>query len=174
MAGKIRKSRMEEAGAIMKIIEEAKEWLKNSGVDQWQNGYPAEETIQQDIRSGASYLLETERGEIGAAAAISNQKELSYEKIYQGAWLSLEPYLVIHRIAVKEQFKRCGYAAELLAFAERLAAERKIRDIKIDTHRDNQPMQRFLEKQGYTRCGLIYLEDGSERLAYEKILKRKI
>ena len=40
--------------------------------------------------------------------------------------------------------------------------------ILIDTHRQNIPMQRTLKKNGFTRCGVIYLEDGSERIAYQK------
>jgi len=42
-------------------------------------------------------------------------------------------------------------------------------DLKIDTHRDNVIMQRALEKSGFTYCGIIYLKDGSERLAYQKV-----
>lgn len=29
-------------------------------------------------------------------------------------------------------------------------------------------MQRFLEKQGFTRCGVVYLKDKSERIGFEK------
>lgn len=174
MTGKIRKTRMEETGKIMEIIEDAKAFLKSSGVDQWQDGYPEEDTIKEDVRAGISYLLETKDGKIGATAAISDQREPGYENIYQGCWLSLQPCLVIHRIAVRETLRGCGYAAAFFAFAEGLAAETGIGDIKVDTHRDNRAMRRFLEKQGFTLCGVIYLADGSQRLAYEKILKRKI
>ena len=42
-------------------------------------------------------------------------------------------------------------------------------NIRIDTHRDNQPMQRLLARLGYTFCGLIDLKNGrGERLAYQK------
>jgi hypothetical protein len=30
-------------------------------------------------------------------------------------------------------------------------------------------MQKLLSKLGYTYCGLIYLEDGAERIAFQKI-----
>lgn len=42
--------------------------------------------------------------------------------------------------------------------------------LRADTHRDNLPMQRVLEKAGFSLRGVIYVEDGSERLAYELIL----
>ena len=47
--------------------------------------------------------------------------------------------------------------------------------MRIDTHAENLPMQRALEKAGFTPCGMIYLiggrEDGDPRLAYEILLK---
>ena len=46
--------------------------------------------------------------------------------------------------------------------------------MRIDTHGGNLPMQRALEKAGFTPCGTIILvggsEDGDPRLAFEKIL----
>lgn len=39
--------------------------------------------------------------------------------------------------------------------------------IRIDTHRDNQPMQNAIRKAGFTYCGIIYCWDGSERLAFQ-------
>ena len=40
--------------------------------------------------------------------------------------------------------------------------------IRIDTHRDNKIMQHNLLKYGFTYCGIIYLANGDERLAYQK------
>ena len=41
-------------------------------------------------------------------------------------------------------------------------------NIRIDTHDDNLPMQHVLEKNGFIRCGRIWNEDGSPRIAYQK------
>ena len=45
---------------------------------------------------------------------------------------------------------------------------------RIDPHRGNAPMRRFLEKLGFQECGVIFLEDPGEptpeRIAYQKIL----
>lgn len=46
----------------------------------------------------------------------------------------------------------------------------QIDSIRIDTHRDNKPMQHLLNKNGFRYCGIIYLEDGDERLAYQRCL----
>ena len=39
-------------------------------------------------------------------------------------------------------------------------------DVRIDTHADNHVMQRRIAENGFTKCGIIYVEDGSPRLAY--------
>ncbi len=43
--------------------------------------------------------------------------------------------------------------------------------IRGDTHRLNLPMQRVMAKNGLELRGVIHVEDGSERLAYECILE---
>ena len=43
--------------------------------------------------------------------------------------------------------------------------------LRIDTHKDNLPMQRALAKFGFSYAGIIYIESGAERLAYEIEMK---
>ena len=57
-----------------------------------------------------------------------------------------------------------------MKLTEELCKERGIPSIKIDTHEQNLGMQHILRKNGYTYCGVIYVEDGTKRLAYEKVL----
>lgn len=42
--------------------------------------------------------------------------------------------------------------------------------MRADTHKDNETMQSLLLKNGYEYCGIIFVEDGTERLAFEKAL----
>ena len=46
--------------------------------------------------------------------------------------------------------------------------EQSINHLRIDTHNDNKIMQHVIEKNGFKRCGIIHVNDGSERIAYEK------
>ena len=41
--------------------------------------------------------------------------------------------------------------------------------LRADTHADNKIMQHLLEKNGFTRCGIIHVEDGTPRIAYQKM-----
>lgn len=154
---------------VMIIINQAQEYLKSQNIDQWQNNYPNEETIASDIDLGYGYVL-TEGTKIIATSAISFDGEPTYDKIYEGQWLSDFDYAVIHRIAVNSDLKGKGLSSLILDETERLCKDKSIRSIKVDTHEQNTSMQRLLIKNGFTKCGLILLKDGSRRIAFEKLL----
>ncbi len=165
-----RKANTEDIPAMMHIIRQAIEYMKRQGIDQWQNGYPNERVFAEDIRKGYSYVCE-EAGEIVGTIAVVFDGEPTYDVIYDGAWLTVdEPYAAIHRIAVDNQCKGRGVAGQMIKEVERMCRERGVRSIKNDTHRDNLSMQKMQAKNGFTYCGVIYLADGAERIACEKVL----
>ena len=85
----------------------------------------------------------------------------TYQVIENGAWSSDKPYGVIHRIASNGAG---GIFAAALGFADS-----QISHLRIDTHHDNKPMQHVVEKHGFQKRGIIYVADGSPRIAYEKV-----
>lgn len=163
---KIRKTTPKDLPIIMEIYEEAKKFMIESGnPNQWINGYPKSELIEHDIQSGNSYIcseyLENSENIIATFCFI-NGDDPTYANI-KGAWLNDLPYGVIHRIASKSHYKNIG------TFCLNWAME-QCKNIRIDTHLDNIPMKKTLEKNGYTYCGIIIWEDGSERIAFQKTI----
>ncbi len=165
-----RQAKISDLDQIVEIIELSKKYLKETKVDQWQDGYPAKEDLRRDIESGNSYVL-TNKEEIVATTVISLDGESTYNSIFNGEWITNEDYIVMHRVAVHDKYKEKGIFKELIKEAEILALNKGISSIKIDTHRDNISMQRAVVKNNFEKCGIIYLEDGSERIAFEKVLK---
>lgn len=164
-----RLAKREDIDKIMLIIEKAREYLKNEGIDQWQNGYPNRDTIENDISNSNFYVLSEDKDILGVVA-LSFDGEETYRKIYEGAWLTDGNYAVIHRMAVDLDKKRRGLASEMIKGIEGTCMEKDVYSIKVDTHRKNQGMQNMLKKNGFKYCGIIYLKDGNERLAFEKLL----
>lgn len=162
-----RKSTKADVKSIMKIINQAQEYLKNQGIDQWQNNYPNEDVINTDISNGESYVLEKD-GNIVATSVISFNKEKTYDVIHDGKWLTDGECAVIHRIAVDNTCKGLGVSHKIIEYAEEMCKEKDINSIKVDTHRENLSMQNMLKKNGFKYCGVIYLADGAERVAFEK------
>ena len=162
----IRKTEKIDIPQAAEIYEIARGFMKAAGnPDQWTGGRPNAEDIERDIREGCSYVVE-DGGEIVAVFYFRVGNDLTYDKIYEGAWLSDSPYAVIHRVAVKQGGK--GIAGVIFDWCFGICP-----NLRIDTHRKNLPMQRSLEKNGFIPCGIIYLENGDERIAYHKIKQQK-
>lgn len=154
---------------VMNIIKQAQAYFKEQRIDQWQNNYPNAETISNDIANGHSYVL-LKDNKIVATAAVSFDGEKTYNSIYEGEWISDNEYAVIHRIAVDNTHKGLGLSSKIIKHAEELCLNKGVHSIKVDTHKENISMQKLLEKNNFKYCGMIYLEDGSKRVAFEKIL----
>ena len=157
----IRKAEFADLPRMMEIYAEARNYMcANGNPKQWVSGYPSEAKIREDIAAGESWLC-VENGEILGVFCFFTHNDPTYDTIYEGSWLNGEPYGVIHRIAVAQH--RRGVASSCYDFALS-----KCQNLRIDTHRDNIPMQKSLEKNGFQRCGIIYLQNGSERIAFHK------
>ena len=166
---KFRQAVKEDINSIMNIINQAQDYFKENGIDQWQNNYPNVETIKHDIYNGYSYVL-LNNDTIVATVAIVFDGEPTYDCIYEGQWISNDDYAAIHRIAVDNIYKGSGLSAHIIKYVEQLCLKKGIYSIKGDTHEDNLSMQRMLSKNKFQYCGVIYLEDGSKRVAFEKTL----
>lgn len=127
---------------------------------QWAGGYPAEELLQADIRSRQLYVEEGADGALQGAFALIFGPDATYAVIEGGRWLNDAPYAAIHRVASGGQAP--GFFGRCVAFCRG-----RCKNLRIDTHPDNRIMQHLIEKQGFARCGIIHVEDGSPRIAYQ-------
>lgn len=157
----IRLATFSDLPRILEIYAEAREFMRQNGnPNQWWDYHPAESILREDIPKQQLFVCEAE-GEIGGVFAYIPGTDPTYLRIDGGSWLNDEPYGVIHRIAVAVRGQ--GIAARCFDWA--LA---QCPNLRIDTHRDNAPMQRALEKYGFQYCGIIHIFNGDERIAYHK------
>ena len=168
----IRKSTKSDISDLMPIFDEARKTIAALGIDQWQNGYPSEGVILADIEKSQSYLCEID-GKICGTFAIIDDGEPTYNEIYDGEWLTAnsKDYIAIHRVAIAVSSRGSGLSGRIIGYATEFAKEKGRKSLRIDTHRGNAVMRRMLEKNGFSYCGIIYLENGDERVAYEKIVQ---
>ena len=165
----IRKATYKDLNPLMQIFEKAKTIMRSCGnLKQWNNGYPAPEIIKADIDNGNCYVLcdnepDHESDEIIGTMALIPGPDPTYTYI-EGEWPDQEPYYVIHRIATSAPGR--NVTKTMLDWAFEQIAQHNIFVIRIDTHADNCIMHHILSKYGFTRCGVIYLEDGDPRDAY--------
>lgn len=161
----IRNAKAKELDTIMDIYEKARVFMcENGNPTQWWDGYPPRELISEDIERRRLFVCEDE-GEIAAVFYFAKENDPTYEKIYEGEWLNDNEYAVMHRVAVAKR----GKGVISCCFDYCLD---KCGDLKIDTHKDNIPMQKALEKNGFKYCGIIYIYTGDERIAYQKHVEK--
>lgn len=144
---------------IVKLYDHARSFMRSYGNDsQWPDDtYPCMETARADLEDGMLYVAELD-GEVVGTFAFVIGPDGTYAYIEDGSWRSDCEYGVIHRMASRG----CGVFAAAVEFALG-----KIGHIRVDTHADNGPMRHLIEKAGFSYRGIIYVEDGTPRLAYD-------
>jgi GNAT superfamily N-acetyltransferase len=165
----LRKATLSEQPIIWDILQQAIEQRKQDGSEQWQNGYPNEQTVYDDITHDYAFVL-VDNDVIIAYAAIIFGVEPAYNDI-QGSWLTNDDYVVVHRVAAANAAKGKGVATLLFKEIEKLCIKQKVYSIKVDTNFDNVPMLKILAKLGYRYCGKIFFL-GAPRKAYEKMIPK--
>ncbi len=163
-----RKAKPEDRIRIWEIIQQAILRRKNDGSRQWQDGYPNEDVIKNDIEKGIGYVL-TEGNTIAGYTAILFNDEPAYHEL-KGKWLTNDDFVVVHRLAISDDFAGKGLAQRIMLFTEGIGKENNIFSVKVDTNFDNIPMLKIFEKLGYTYCGEVTFRGGI-RKAFEKKLK---
>lgn len=158
----IRKTTEKDIPAINEIYASARAFMRQTGnPTQWNGIYPGERDIANDVKHGIGYAV-CDGDEIVGAFAFFVGEEPTYCRMDGGSWKKGGPYGVIHRIAVARH--GAGIAGFCFDFCYEIC-----KNLRIDTHRDNRVMQRALEKNGFSYCGIIYLANGDERLAYQRV-----
>ncbi len=163
---KIKKADMNDLKEILNIYSYARRYMKeHKNPTQWGDDRPSESVIKNDITNGNSFVVIDNDVISGVFSFIIGEDE-TYKKIYDGKWLNDKAYGTVHRLAGNGKSK--GIFDFSMGYCEKL-----IDNIRIDTHKNNKIMQYLLSKRGYKKCGIIYVEDGSERLAYQKEISKE-
>jgi hypothetical protein len=145
----------------MQAYDYARRLMRLQGnTTQWTNGYPSEQYIRSEIAAGHSFACVDGHDEFLGTFCFIIGEDSTYTHIYEGAWLNDKPYGVVHRLATNGKQPGIGRACLEWCIG-------RCESLRIDTHQDNLTMQHLLEKAGFKRCGIIYVADGTPRIAYQ-------
>ncbi len=160
----IRKATVSDLPTVIDLINSGRRIMRESGnMHQWDGNYPPADLLRDDIEKGYCHLLMEDEVAVATFSFIPGP-DVTYAKIYNGRWTDVDrPYYVIHRVASLP--KSHGNMRDILDFCFKVTD-----NIRIDTHKDNIPMQHCLLKNGFHYCGIIHLLDSDDRLAYQKCL----
>ena len=155
----VRHTKYDDLKEIEDIFKYARKIMKdNNNPSQWGDDRPGIDLVIKDIEEDSSYVV-LEDGKIVGTFACIKGIEPTYIEI-DGKWLNDDPYVTIHRIASKSR----GVFNCAIEYAKKFNM-----DIRIDTHKDNSIMRHLIEKAGFEECGIIVVDDGTPRIAYQRI-----
>lgn len=158
---KVRLAREEDLSKIEEIYAYARGFMARTGnPNQWGTKNPPTSQLREDIKQEKLYVV-TEGDRIRGVFFFSLGEDPTYGRIEEGQWASGAPYGTIHRVASDGSG---GVFGTILEFCWG-----RIQHLRIDTHRDNHVMQHVLRKHGFQPRGIIYIADGSPRIAYERV-----
>ena len=156
----IRPTTEADVDAVMAMYAHSRSLMRADGnTVQWE-GYPTRDNLLGDIGREVSYLVLDVATAVGTFALVPGI-EPTYGYIDHGRWIdAATPYATLHRMAKAPG--RAGIAEAAFAFAKQRHAH-----LRVDTHATNRPMRHLMEREGFVYCGIIYMPDGSPRMAYE-------
>ena len=148
---------------ILEVYARARDFMaKNGNPTQWGDNYPTPELLEEDIDTNRLFVYMI-NGQMQAVFAFVLGEDPTYQTIEDGQWLNdTLPYGTLHRLA--SAGRHPGVAAAVITWCLE-----HCESLRADTHADNKIMQHLLEKNGFVRCGIIHVEDGTPRVAYQKL-----
>ena len=161
----VRKAEEGDMSRISEIYAYARSFMAaNGNPTQWGTDRPPLAQLERDIAAGDLYAI-ADGKEIHGVFAFLLGDDPTYAVIYDGAWHFDKPYGTLHRVAGDGSG---GIFVAAVAFAQQHSGY-----LRIDTHENNKVMQHVIEKAGFQRCGTILTDDGTPRIAYDRLRERE-
>ena len=165
----IRKANKTDLENIMKMYTSCVKGMIKNGIDQWDETYPNAGVIMEDLIA-QTYFVAIENNVIIGGINIDLDQDKTYLDIN---WEDTSnSFLVVHRLAVKEEFWKKKIGKKLMIFAENRVIEKGLKSIRLDTYSGNPKAMEFYRRLGYRELGSINLKPNkNEYYCFEKIIK---
>lgn len=156
----IRHTTIADIPALERIFEAARTYMRSSGnPSQWGSSRPSMDKVREDISLNNSYVCLDKNNSVVATFAFILGIDPTYLDI-NGKWIREAPYGTIHRMASDGSVH--GVADAIFSWCKQ-----HLVDIRIDTHKQNATMLHVIQKAGFTHCGVIIVDDGTPREAFQ-------
>lgn len=138
------------------LIMNVTKTMQDEGINQWDSIYPDKAIIEYDIQGGNAYgyfydfLL-------AGYIALNDEYPPEYDSI---AWKYKGKSLIVHRLAVAEEYQRKGIGMTLMNFAISYAKENLYDTIRLDAYAVNKCSNALYNKLGFSKAGEIVFRTG--------------
>ena len=156
----------EELAEILLLFRAATTRMDAHGVYQWDEIYPDEGILSEDIARGNMTIGKID-GRIAVAFMLDFCEDSDYET---AAWrYCAQDIVVLHRLCVHPDFQGQGVARQAMDYLENEVRARGVQTIRLDAFSQNPAALHLYESRGYQKAGEISYRKGLFYL-YEKKL----
>lgn len=162
---RVRLATAEDLPRMAEVFAAARRYMAaNGNPSQWGDKSPDLALVKEDIKLGDSYVVTDGNGRIVATFALMKRPDPHYANIYDGpGWVeSPVPYMTLHRVATDGSVR--GMMPMIFGWAATCCDH-----LRIDTHADNATMLRQIEHAGFSFRGIVTMDDGTPRRAFQRI-----
>jgi len=145
----------DESDHVFSVLDEAAAWLQSQGIKQWPARFSGvddwrAERINAHIEAGHVWGVRI-RDEIAAVVTLAGP-----DPDYAHGWpTDPDDALYVYRMAARRKHAGHGLGKHILNWASTRAAALGLSWLRLDCHRDNEPLQRYYERAGFERVGTV-------------------
>lgn len=165
----IRLATINDIDNILAIIKEIQKEMAQENNPQWneEDDYPSKNKFLSDLKQNELYVYDDNI--LKGFMVIS--KEDNYHELVA---TTSESAYVLHRLAIKKEYRNEGLASKFFEYAEALAQKNNIKILKADTEEHNLKMNNLFLKLGFKKVGEFEYDDyPGHYIYYEKDVKQE-
>ncbi len=163
----LRPAAADEVDAFIDLLEDAAQWMRDRGIEQWQPGsMRAQRQAFVRAQESGGLFLAVDSGQIAGGVILTAQPDPIWVDRPEAAALYLSK-LVVARARTSE-----GLGARIIDDVERIARERGVRWLRLDCVASNEPLARYYQRRGYYPRGAAR-SGGVDLLRHDKQVARE-
>ncbi len=152
----LRLAQTKDVQTVAAIFRRAVADMCDRFIFQWDDIYPSEEMLRQDIDNGDMYLLCDSAKIVGVIVINEDQ----YEEYSQGCWKCNVPAVVVHRFCIDPPCQHQGYGKHAMQLAHIMLKERGYQSVRLDVFSQNPHALNLYESLGYIQVGRVEFRKG--------------
>jgi len=162
-----RRGTTDDLESVFELVEDAKLFMINNGIFQWDDVYPAKDDFYQDILDNNLFLAEEEKNLVGVYVISGEADEQYHNCIWNNPD---ETACIIHRLCVSPKYQNKGIGQRIIECIEEQAKEMKYQSIRLDVFTQNPHAINLYKKRQYEERGFADWRKGRFILMEKKLI----
>jgi GNAT superfamily N-acetyltransferase len=156
----------DDLNSIVKIFRDAVENMIRNNIFQWDEIYPNEDVLANDIRKKQMHKAIFDN----AIVSIFVLNKEYDEEYANGTWeYKGSNFVVLHRLCVNTDYQNKGFGSRTMACIEEYLKNMGVESIRLDTFSKNPAALKLYNKAGYKKAGEVNWRKGLFYLLEKKL-----